>query len=386
MGTIRYSELINRELLDDNGLRKKPFDSERLTADERKVVLQWVDQTYTKVILVNGETVPIRKLRENLYSWFPALIKPSTRIHNLKRLIYIGKRIRHRSINNLPVALDIVEVTCLREKNIVRVIITDTKGNILVDGFVKGADRFEKMYQIVYAFSEFISNNADVLICRGILSSTVIEQLTYVLSGDAKSLMRSNSRNNPSEIEGMLNRISKVNPRDLLEYHKGKIEPDLVKKDFEIMVLLGELDIALGKYHPNTVSEMRGGMRIDGDDDYHLSSLVGEIFNSRAHPLNIQSSFTRNFTSNFRGYRWFEPYYTGNLTRVLYVSYLKYISGELKLTVKPLQEELATIRLCTPDDFLDKQFLHIRKSADRYWIRAQYLLIGKIIKENISKK
>lgn len=73
MSTIRFGELVNQDLLDENGLRKKPYDHERLTKDERKVVVQFTDQSFLKVVLVNGEVVRLRELRENIYNWFPGL-------------------------------------------------------------------------------------------------------------------------------------------------------------------------------------------------------------------------------------------------------------------------------------------------------------------------
>lgn len=73
MTTIRHRELINQDLLDENGLRKKPYEHEKLTRDERKVVIRFTDQSYLRVVLVNGNTVRLRELRDHLYQWFPDL-------------------------------------------------------------------------------------------------------------------------------------------------------------------------------------------------------------------------------------------------------------------------------------------------------------------------
>ncbi len=73
MTTIRHREMINQELLNEYGLRKKPYDHERLTKDERKVVIRFTDQSYLRVVLVDGRTVRLRELREHIYQWFPEL-------------------------------------------------------------------------------------------------------------------------------------------------------------------------------------------------------------------------------------------------------------------------------------------------------------------------
>lgn len=73
MSTIRHGELINQDLLDERGLRKHPYEHEKLKKDERKVVIKFTDQSYLRVVLVNGDVVRLRELRENIYRWFPEL-------------------------------------------------------------------------------------------------------------------------------------------------------------------------------------------------------------------------------------------------------------------------------------------------------------------------
>lgn len=80
MATDRHGYMVDQTLLDERGLRKKPHPSMELTKDEKRVVMEYVDQSFTQVYLVDGRKVRLRELREHIYSWFPHLRKPRKQV------------------------------------------------------------------------------------------------------------------------------------------------------------------------------------------------------------------------------------------------------------------------------------------------------------------
>lgn len=76
MSRIRYSELINQDLLDEKGLRKEPLPKDQLTKREKRCVKKYVDQTFKRVELIDGRKVSLEELRINIDKWFPETRQP----------------------------------------------------------------------------------------------------------------------------------------------------------------------------------------------------------------------------------------------------------------------------------------------------------------------